>query len=1055
MENYFSAISQLTKRLSISKFAVAFIFIFSGFASMAQQGELKGKVTEENDAPLPGVTVMVKGTSNGTITNFDGEYALKDVKEGDVLVFSFIGMLTQEIAYTGQANLNVNMETDTQNLDEVVVTALGIKREKKAITYSAQNVSADELSEARSLNVANSLSGKVAGLSFSTTGGGVGSSSRITLRGNRSLTGNNQPLIVIDGVPMDNNVASTPSADIGGITSSDGISNINPDDIESISVLKGASAAALYGTRASNGVIIISTKKGSVSERAQISVSSNVMFSKAYDLLNQQNVYGQGSTGVYDPTSRLSWGPKMTGQSIAAWQLSFNPEYGGPSTYSMTPQPDNSMNFFETGFNMANSFTASIGNEKTQGYFSYTNTKANGIVKGNELNRHNLNLRLTSQLSKKLSLDTKTNFISQKIDNPLNTGESSVGEAVYTMIRSMPFDQYKEYEYTDAAGQLQYNYPAPDNIGGVGGNPYWYALRKARIDERNRFIGFASLKYDFTDNLSLMIRSGIDQATNKTNISNSASLSVIGNDYGSYSETIGETLELNSDFLLSYNKAFGDIHLNANVGGNALYQKRSGLNSGGILSRRNFFAISNLSQIGSTSDFYKKRINSLYSFAQIGYKEYLFLDLTARNDWSSTLPSDNRSYFYPSVGLTSVFTDMFDIKSDVLTFLKARASYAKVGNDTDPYRLSEELLYYGFNGGVVQSSTIKSNNQLKPEISTSQEIGVDARFFDNKIGLDFTWFKTNTTNQIFTINTPESSGYAKEVVNGGEIENKGIELVLNALILERGDFRWDLTANYSTYQTKVLNIMDDRDELSIVTGYERLAQTIVKKGGNYGDLYIKGFARTDDGQVIVNAETGLPEFTSGFDILAGNFNPDWTGGIQNKLTYKNLSLSFLIDVRMGGKVISYTQARMAGAGVSDITLAGRENGFVVDGVNVTRDGAGNITSTSTNNTSVLAEDYWTQVASRDPRSAEDFVFDATNIRLRELVLGYSLPKSALKNTPLAGVNLSFVGRNLFFITNKAKYFDPEQGVGVGNLQGIESFNIPSTRDFGFNVKLDF
>jgi len=434
----------------------------------------------------------------------------------------------------------------------------------------------------------------------------------------------------------------------------------------------------------------------------------------------------------------------------------------------------------------------------------------------------------------------------------------------------------------------------------------------------------------------------------------------------------------------------------------------------------------------------------------------LFLDVTARNDWSSALPANNRSYFYPSVGLSGVLTDMFNVESGVLTYLKVRASHASVGNDTDPYRLSQQLLYYGADGGIVQSSTVLNNPNLKPEISKSNEVGVDARFFNNRIGLDVTLYQTKTDNQIFTINVPETSGYATQVVNGGTIQNKGIEVVLNAGILEAGDFKWDATVNFSSYRTKVLSIMEGRDELSVATGNERLAQMFIKKGGGYGDLYIRGFNRTTDGKVLVDGTTGLPEFTSGFDIKAGNFNPSWLGGIQNKLSYKAFSLSFLIDARVGGKVISYTQAKLAGTGASDITLNGRTtDGFVVNGVVATRDADGNITSTTPNTKSITAESYWTQVASRDPRSAEDFVFSATNVRLRELVLGYSLPKKLLGDGPFTAVNFSIVGRNLFFIVNKAKYFDPEQGVGVGNLQGIESFNIPTTRDIGFNVKVNF
>jgi hypothetical protein len=476
---------------------------------------------------------------------------------------------------------------------------------------------------------------------------------------------------------------------------------------------------------------------------------------------------------------------------------------------------------------------------------------------------------------------------------------------------------------------------------------------------------------------------------------------------------------------------------------------------GGTLSKRNFFALSNLATSTATPYYYDKRINSLYGFAQLGYKDYLFLDVTARNDWSSTLPASNRSYFYPSVGLSGVLTDIFNVESEILTYLKVRGSYASVGNDTEPYRLSQQVFYYGNDGGVVQSSTLKNNPTLKPEISSSNEFGLDARFLKNRIGLDLTWYKTKTKNQIFIINTPESSGVATEVVNGGSVENKGIEVVLNADIVESDNFKWDVTFNYSRYRTKVLSIMTGRKELSIRTGSERLAQTIIKEGGDYGDLYIRGFERTDDGQILVNGTTGLPEFTPGFDIKAGNFNPDWLAGMQNRLSYKNFSLSFLIDARIGGNVISYTQSKLAGVGVSEMTLNGRADGFVVKGVVATRDTDGTITSTTPNTTSITAENYWTQVASRDPRSAEDFVFSATNIRLRELVLGYSLPKKVLENTPLTGVNFSIVGRNLFFIVNKAKYFDPEQGVGVGNLQGIESFNIPTTRDIGFNVKLNF
>ncbi|WP_308991344.1 SusC/RagA family TonB-linked outer membrane protein [Mariniflexile litorale] len=1027
-----------------------FVFCLFSFQTAKAQTTVTGIITDASTGiALPGASVVVKGTTNGVSSDFDGHYSINVSREAATLIVSYVGYSTKEVGIIGSSNMDISLSEDAEQLNEVIVTALGIKREKKALTYSAQTVSGKGLSEARSLNVANSLSGKVAGLNFSTTGSGVGSSSRITLRGNRSLTGNNQPLYVIDGVPMDNTVSS-PLTDIGGTTSFDGISNINPEDIESISVLKGPSAAALYGSRSSNGVIIITTKTGSTGEKANISVSSNLTFSNAYDLLNQQNIYGQGSDGIYDPLSVTSWGPQMNGQSVSAWQLEHNPDYDGPATYAFSPQPNNGMDFFKSGYNWSKSITASMGSDKVQGYFSYTNTEAEGIVIGNELERHNVNLRLTSNLTDKLKLDVKTNLISQKIDNAVGAGEGGIGEAVYTMPRNMPYSQYKDSEYIDDAGQLRYNYMNPNTLGTLGANPFWLAKRNLREDERNRIITFASLTYDFTNELSLMVRTGLDQATNKAKVSRYAATAILNQDFGSYSESIGEITELNSDFLLSYNKGIGeDVKVNVNLGGNALVQKSNSLSSGGTLSRRNYFALTNLQSTTVTPDYRHKKVNSLYGSAQVSFKDYLFLDITGRNDWSSTLPKENGSYFYPSVGLSAIVSDMFDIRSNVLSFLKLRGSYAQVGNDTDPYLLESQLTYYGFNGGVVQSSTLLNNPNLKPEISSSTEFGLDTRLFKNKIGVDFTWFKTNTSDQIFTINVPESSGYSKQVVNGGEIENTGVELVLNANVFKTDVFSWDVTANFATYKTKILSILDDRDELNLATGYERLAQTIVKEGGDYGDLYIRGFKRNDDGQIIVNETSGLPEFTPGFDVLAGNFNPDWTAGLQNEFSYKNFTLSFLIDFRIGGETISYSQARMAGAGVSDITLAGRD-GFVVDGVIDNEDG-----TFSENTTSVTSEDYWSQVAGRDPKSAEDFVFDATNIRLRELILGYSLPNKLLDKTPFSSVNFSVVGRNLFFFTNKAEYFDPEQGVSVGNLQGIESFNIPTTRDFGFNVKFNF
>ncbi|MEO8253640.1 MAG: SusC/RagA family TonB-linked outer membrane protein [Flavobacterium sp.] len=1017
------------------------VFCLFSFQIGKAQTTVKGTVTDaKSGIPLPGVNINVKGTTNGVSSDMDGKYSISVSGQSATLVFSYIGYVKKDVAVGSLTTINATLTEDAEQLGEVVVTALGIKREKKAITYSAQNVNVEEISQARSLNVANSLSGKVAGLNFSTTSNGVGSSSRITLRGNRSLNGNNQPLYVVDGVPISNGTTTgNPDIDTGGTTQPDGISNINPEDIASMTVLKGPSAAALYGSRASNGVIVITTKSGKAG-KTSVSLSSNFMASSAYNMMNLQNEYGQGTNGVYNPISTSSWGGKLDGSQVSNWQLVRNPNYQGPATQSYSAQPNNVIDFYKTGYNLANTLTVTTGNEKAQGYFSYTNTQAEGIVGGNKLDRHNLNLRLTSKLSDKLSLDVKTNYIIQDIDNLLRTGEESIGTSAFLLPRSIAYNDYKNYEFVDAAGQKQVNYFI-DETGSPGGNPFWSALRDdARTDKRNRFIGLASLKYEFTKTLSLQVRAGLDQMTNK-NVRNRYATIAFNNNLGSYSESFENVSELNTDALLSYNEKFGDFSVGLNAGASGLQQKSSSLNSGGILSKRNFFALSNVSTIQSNSIASEKRINSLYGFSQIGYKNFLFLDLTARNDWSSTLPVD---YFYPSVGLSAVISDMVTLP-EMISYAKLRASYAQVGNDTDPYQTGQRYSYIGGNGGMLYGQNTKANPNLKPEISSSQEFGAEVKFFNNRLGLDFTYFNTLTDNQIFYINTPESSSYSRAIVNGGDIENKGIELTLSATPIQTENFTWDITANYAEYKSKVKSIKDGREEL--VLGEGRLVRSKVVVGGEYGDLYIKGFQRDPNGNIIVSS-AGIPLATNGFDVRAGNFNPDWTAGLKNNFKYKDFNLSFLVDFRIGGEVISYTQARQAGLGVNDITLAGRQGGIVVDGV---------VASGSTfvpNTTSITAEQYWTAIGQRTP-IAEPFIYDATNIRLREAVFGYSLPKRLLKTSGLANVDFSLVGRNLFFFVNKAKYFDPEAGAGTGNLQGIESFNIPSTREYGVNVRFGF
>ena len=1016
------------------------------------QLKVSGTVTSSEDgAPLPGVSIVVQGTTKGTTSDFDGKFSI-EVAEDAVLIFSYIGYTKQEVPVNSRSTIDIVMNTDAEQLQEVVVTAFGLEREKKAITYSAQTVEVKEFSEARSLNIVNSLSGRVAGLNMSTASNGVGSSSRVVLRGNRSLLGNNQPLYVIDGMPIDNSTSGTPSDETGGTTGSDGISNINPEDIASISVLKGPSAAALYGTRASNGVIIINTKSGKGKTGTSINFASNFTLNSPYLLLDIQNQYGQGSNGVYSVNETRNWGPELDGSSVAAWQLEHNPDYEGPATYSYSAQPDNIIDFFQTGYNLANTVSATMGNNVAQGYFSYTNTKAEGVVPGNELNRNNANVRITSKLSEKLQLDAKINFIQQTIDNPVRSGEDSPTFGAYTLPRNLPYSQYKDYEYIDASGNLQYNYINRDAVGANSANPFWLVYRhNTSTITRNRVIGFASATYEFLEGLKLNVRSGIDQYTDKSETKSYATVAWTS-DLGNYYRSYRDVMEWNSSFLLSYDKDINNFSVNVNFGGNALTQQRNALTAGGMLSRRNFFAISNTDNPVPTESPYEREINSLYGFAQIGYKNVLFLDVTGRNDWSSTLPADNRSFFYPSIGLSAVVSDMFTSLPEALTYAKLRVSYAQVGNDTDPYRLNPYYTYSSANDGMVFRNEILFNQDLRPEITSSTEFGADVRFLDNRLGLDFTWFKSNTVDQVFPVATPESSGYSSQYINAGEIQNTGVELVLSATPVQTTDFSWDITANFSSYNSKVVSINGDTERLVLNSG-GRSVNAIITKGGEYGDFYVKGYERDDEGNILIN-ENGLPETTSDYSVKAGNFNPDWSGGLQNRFNYKNFSMSFLIDARIGGEIFSFTRSVLSYTGSLESTLAGRD-GFVVDGVVATRDDDGNIVSTTPNTTTVTAEEYWTAIAGSSPNSAEDFILDATNIRLREFVLGYTFPSSLLDKTPFARASLSLVGRNLFFFMNKAKYFDPEQAAGISNFQGIESYSLPPTRTYGVSLKFGF
>jgi len=1028
----------------------AFLTLFTCASSLAQEHKVTGTVRSAVDnSPMPGVNVLIQGTTTGKTTDVGGNYSISVPNNNSVLVFSFISYTSQQIPVGDKTVIDVMLVSASTQLGEIVVTAFGIQKEKKALTYAAQNVATADVVQARELNVANALSGKVAGIDIIKSNSGVGSPTRVVLRGNRSISGNNQPLYVVDGSPI-NNDASTPDTENGGVAGGDGISNINPEDIESITVLKGPSATALYGTRANNGAIIIVTKKGAPRKGLGVEYSLNYSVETPVILTKMQNVYGQGSAGTYFKGSEFDWGAKMDGTQVAHWTPNVNsPNYG--TTYPYVAHPNNEKDFFQLGTNMSNSLGLTAGSETLQAYFSATNTHSTGIIPGNNLDRNNFNLRVSGKLGKVLNFDSKITYFHQQVNNPVSTGDDFANpmRAILRQPSNISNDQAKDYQYYDNSGALLQNYWNPHSNGGE--NPYWLINRIPRADTRDRVLSVNSLKYDIATGLSLMVRTSIDFIYDNS-ISRRYNDTYTIADRGKYYVSNSNNSEMNNDFLLNYNHNITpDFSLNVSGGGNMLIQKSYYLNTdNGDLLKPDLFTVANASALIANEGGATKKLNSLYAFATLGYKNYLFLDITGRNDWSSTLPSTSWSYFYPSVGLTWVASDMIKSLPGWFTFAKLRASIAQVGNDTDPYRLDP---IYNFGTGGALGFATRNGTQpaanLKPELTTSKELGMDIRFFRNKVGLDFTWYRSNSKNQLLTVPLPSPSGYDNQFINAGNIQNTGWEGTLNLKPLD-GQLTWDIAFNFSHNKSLVVSLSEGLTSY-VIRGRSWMTTVKVVEGHEFGDIYTRGFLRNAAGDVLVNGSTGLPLLTPGQSLPMGNYNPNMLAGMRNSFTYKEFDFSFLIDARFGGDVFSFTEANLASDGFSDYTLQGRE-GFVVKGVVQTLDASGNVVSETPNTQSVTSEAYWQILGGRNTPVGEVFKYDGTNVRVREALLGYT---KALPNFFIKNVRIGIFGQNLFFIVNKAKRLDPNLMVGNTNIQGTEGFGLPGTRTIGMNLKLTF
>ncbi|MEO6720520.1 MAG: SusC/RagA family TonB-linked outer membrane protein [Ferruginibacter sp.] len=989
-----------------------------------------------------GISVLEKGTDNGTMTDEGGRFSLTVQKPDAVLQVSYVGFKKAEVALNGRTTVDVVLEADVKEMEGVVVTALGITRQKRTLTYSAQTLGGNDLSNSREANITSAMNGKVAGLTISKTNSGPGSSNRIIFRGNRSITGNNQPLIVVDGVRIDN----TPQAfnDVSynvGLArdNGDGISNLNPDDIESMTVLTGASASALYGSDASNGVVIVTTKKGRAGKGIGVQVSSSVMFETPMLYPKFQDTYGQGQGGTFNKSGDLSWGPAMTGQPLEDWT---------GKTQALTPQPDNFKDFFVTGKEFINTVALSAGTEKSQTYFSYTNTSSKGILPNNDYKRNNLNLRQTTQITKNLSIDLKANYLEEDIKNrPLAGGGNHAMTTLYSMPRSLRLDNIKNFETTDLSTLTPVqNYWGP--LTPAFENPYWAVYRNLYQRKRNRFIGLVALKYIIAPGLSIQARTSLDHYTDdgeEKDYNGSPWLTTPGQ--GNYILNKASFHQFNNDVLITFNKNItADWNVNVNAGAGIEQFKTEGINANAQgLNIANSFSLGNGAATVSLNSLARTEKQSLYIAAQVGFKNYLFVDLTGRNDWNSTLPVQNASYFFPSAGLSAILNEMLQLPA-VVSLLKVRASYAYVGNGTGFNQLKQSpYIGPGGNGGFLFVDRLLHNANLKPEETRSFEAGVDFQLFNNRFGAQLTYYKTNTINQILQIDVPNPSGYAFRIINAGNIRNNGIEALINATPIETKNFRWNVLLNFGSNKNKIL-YLDSLQKMPPLSSPETLGMIVAEEGKSFGGIYTTSFVRNNTGQVVVDVN-GLPLVEGDqTKFYAGNYNPDWTAGITNTFQYKNWALSFLIDERKGGIVISGTQALMAEHGASLITVPDRLTGFVVPN---------SVTETGDKNAKLISvEDYWRYVGGSN-LVGEAFINSATNVRLREASISYEFPANRLGKTFIKGLKVSLVGRNLFFLKNNAYGFDPETALGTGNNQGLEYTPVPSTRSYGVYLKLNF
>ncbi|MFV0247503.1 MAG: SusC/RagA family TonB-linked outer membrane protein [Tenacibaculum sp.] len=1034
--------------------------VFTVQSIYAQKIVIRGTVTNQKDGSLlPGVNILEKGgglVSNGTLTDINGKYSISVSSKNAVLQFSYLGYETKRVSVQGRSTIDVSIAESSETLNEIVVTALGIKRERKALGYSVQEIKGVSIAETGETNISNALSGKVAGVQIIRGSNGPAGSSKIVLRGNNSLTGDNQPLIVVDGIPINNFTGASnndffnPSEDLGN-----GLADLNPEDIQSMSVLKGASAAALYGSRAGNGVILITTKTGKNQSGLGIAYSVTTGIQNIFITPELQNSFGQGSEGVYNKETALSWGPKIEGQILENWQ-GINEPYAARN---------NIENYFKGGISQIHniSFQQQVSDNMSM-YSSAGFVDDNSNIPGATLEKLNLLTRAVAKFgaNKNWTTDAKVQYINTKAKNrPLNGSNlNNVFGNIISLPRTVDINSLKDN--TDENGKMIWYLPSSNAI-----NPYWAEQKNIRIGTRDRFLLNASLKNQINNWLSVEAKGGADLYTN--NIENKLYSGSRSNPNGTYSLGKNTFIEKNFSALVvaSKDELFGKLGGTVSLGANLMHQRRSSISSSaGQLEVPDLFKLNNgVTSPSVTQAFSEKKINSVYGMLQLNYNDYFFLDITGRNDWSSALSKSNRSFFYPSFSTSLVFTDMIKKNGGSLpqwlSFGKIRASYATVGNDLSPYQLYNVYSIGKDPNGNTTATTgnVLYNPNIKNELIKSLEFGFEGRFLNNRIGIDFTWYKSNATNQILDIPLDPFSGFNAKKINVGDIQNKGFELVVSADILKNNKgFSWNSSLNYSANKNTIEQLADEVTQFRL-GGFDNLAILAIA-GGQYGEIRGTKYNRVDDpnspyyNQIIVGAN-GLPSGVEDSNYTLGSQQPDALIGFTNSFTYKNLSLSFLIDARIGGEIFSGTNMVLQSSGSAAKTVInGAREGIVFEGVVENENGEGY----TPNTTAVSPQLLWVQItaSSGNLGIAEENIYDATNVRLRNINISYKLPTQWLDKTFIKKAKLGISANNVWMIVSHLNGVDPESVFATGtNATGFEFLSSPTTRTIFFNASLNF